>query len=212
MADTGWVSAGLGQSVSWAYSTVTWLNPTNVYVSDNVDASRRHYTDDITEYLRATTFGFAIPDGAVINGIEVRIEHMAAAAITIEDYSVKIVKAGSEQGDEKASAMVWETVDTYRVYGGAAILWGLAWTAANINASNFGVSISAVNYEESSTTAYVDHVQIKVYYTEPSTNTKINIGDAWKDGDEIKINIGDSWKPVIGIWQNIGDVWKKVFG
>lgn len=43
------------------------------------------------------------------------------------------------------------------------------------------------------------------------TNTKINIGDAWKDVTEIKINIGDTWKTVTSIKQNIGDVWKDIF-
>lgn len=43
------------------------------------------------------------------------------------------------------------------------------------------------------------------------TNTKINIGDVWKDVDSIQINISDTWKDVAEIKQNIGDVWKTVF-
>lgn len=45
----------------------------------------------------------------------------------------------------------------------------------------------------------------------PSTNTKINISDAWKDVDSMKINIGDVWKDVTEVKQNIGDAWKTVF-
>ena len=56
------------------------------------------------------------------------------------------------------------------------------------------------------------HMGISVTYTESTgTNTKINIGDAWKDVDAVKINIGDTWKEVVGIQQNIGDAWKTVF-
>ena len=212
MADTGWISAGLGQSIAWGSGNIHWTSPTNIYLSDNNHAYKRHYEMDVTHYLRATTFGFTIPTGAVINGIEARFERKAAAAYHIEDYSLRIVKAGSEQGDNKASAIVWPTTDTYKIYGGAADKWGLAWTVAQINASNFGVSISAVNWEETSCTAYVDHVQIRIYYTEPSINTKINISDVWKNGDEIKINIGDVWKPVVKMQINIGDVWKTIFG
>lgn len=212
MADTGWVSAGLGESIVWGSGTIHWTTPTNIYLSDNNYAYKSHGENDITHYLRATTFGFSIPVGSTINGIETRFEKKAAVALTIEDYSVKIVKAGSEQGTDKASAVVWTTTDTYYTYGGVSELWGLSWSVADINASNFGVSISAVNYEESSVTAYVDHVQIKVYYTPPSTNIKINIGDSWKDVDEVKINIGGSWKTVTKVQINIGDVWKDVFG
>ncbi|MBA7465158.1 hypothetical protein ES707_00320 [subsurface metagenome] len=130
------------------------------------------------------------------------------------DYRVYIVKAGSEQGDNKALGGAWPTSDTYFTYGSAADLWGLAWIVADINAANFGVSISAEfsEYDESSI-CDVDHIRITVYYTEVAlTNMKINIGDTFKDVDEIKINIGDSWKTVTKIQINIGDVWKTVFG
>ena len=48
-------------------------------------------------------------------------------------------------------------------------------------------------------------------WAEPSTNIKINIGDSWKDVEELKINIGDVWKTVTEVWINVGDVWKRVF-
>ena len=44
-----------------------------------------------------------------------------------------------------------------------------------------------------------------------TTNTKINIGDVWKDVADIKINIGDVWKDVADVQQNIGDSWKSVY-
>ena len=43
------------------------------------------------------------------------------------------------------------------------------------------------------------------------TNTKINIGDTFKDVSEMKINIGDTWKAVAEVKQNVGDAWKTVF-
>ena len=51
-----------------------------------------------------------------------------------------------------------------------------------------------------------------VWEAEVGTNTKINIGDAWKDVDSMKINIGGVWKDVTEVKQNIGDAWKTVFG
>ena len=43
------------------------------------------------------------------------------------------------------------------------------------------------------------------------TNTKINIGDTFKDVTEYKINVGDSWKTVTEMKVNVGDSWKTVF-
>lgn len=208
MADTGWVSAGLGQNIDRGQGD--WATPTNIYTSNNAYAEIDIPPEGLSDWLRATTFGFSIPAGSTINGIEARFEKRAENSL-IRDWDTKIVKAGSEQGDDKGQAG-WPTTDTYVVYGGAADLWGLTWTPAEINASNFGVSISARSYSPTTTYyALVDHVQIKVYYTPPSTNMKINIGDVFKDVDEVKINIADSWKTVTEVWINIGDVWKQVF-
>ncbi|MBA7641395.1 hypothetical protein ES703_49072 [subsurface metagenome] len=203
-------SAGLGQSI--VMGNRAWTTPTNIYTSNNAYARTGMARGDITHWLRATTFGFSIPDGATIDGIVAEFEKRATAS-GISDSSVQIVMAGSEQGDERAVAGYWPTSDTYIAHGGIADLWGLGWNAAAINASNFGVSIAARFVASDEKTVYIDHVRITVYYTEVAlTNMKINIGDVFKDVDEIKINVADVWKPVTGIWINIGDSWKKVFG
>lgn len=202
-------NAGLGQSI--AYGTKSWNTPTNIYSSNNAYAWAGLARGEYTYWLRATTFGFSIPDGATIDGIVAEFEKKATGS-GIVDFSVRIVMAGFEQGDEKKLLSYWPTSDTYISHGGAADLWGLGWNPAAINASNFGVSISARMSITGEQAAYIDHVRITVYYTEVAlTNMKINIGDTFKDVDEIKINIGDSWKTVSGIWINIGDAWKKVF-
>ncbi len=38
---------------------------------------------------------------------------------------------------------------------------------------------------------------------------QINIGDSWKDIQNIQINVGDSWKQLCDLNINIGDVWKN---
>ncbi|MBA7646731.1 hypothetical protein ES703_54497 [subsurface metagenome] len=48
-------------------------------------------------------------------------------------------------------------------------------------------------------------------YAEGYQLGQINIGDAWKDIQNIQINIGDSWKQItLGSGINIGDVWKNI--
>lgn len=39
---------------------------------------------------------------------------------------------------------------------------------------------------------------------------QINIGDSWKDIQNIKINVGDDWKQLVDGKINIGDVWKDI--
>jgi len=208
-------SAGLGQTIARVGGIVHWSNPTNIYTSNNVYATVELERPDYeySHWLRATNFGFSIPDGAIIAGIKVEIEKKSDEPTDVHDESVKIVDDGYETGDEKKLLGDWTTTDTYYVYGGASDLWGESWTPAQINASNFGVQLAAhFDVYDEYTDAYVDHIRITVYYTEPSTNMKINIGDNFKDVEEIKINIGDVWKPVVKMQINIGDVWKTIFG
>lgn len=203
-------SAGLGQSVTVG-GRYAWTSPTNIYTSNNVYAYVDLDYDELTELLRASTFDFSIPGGATIDGVVAEFEKKADLEYT-EDYECKILKQGTEQGDNKAKTGVdWPSSDTYVSYGGASDMWGVTLSPAEVNATNFGVSISAtyIGEEGEASILEVDHVRITVYYTLP---VNINIGDVFKGVTEVKINIGDSWKTVVKVQVNIGDSWKTVFG
>lgn len=115
-----------------------------------------------THYLKATNFGFAIPVGAEIMGIVVEVERKASGASVARDNRVRIVKGGAIGTTDKASASAWPTSDAYASYGSDSDLWGETWTRDDINASNFGVAISALAL--GSGTASIDHIRITVYY------------------------------------------------
>jgi len=206
--DTGWKSPGTMASDP-SVGTVNWNNPDEAKTSDNTYSSFRGLGESY--YLKATNFGFAIPAGATIDGIEVHIERFATAADSVEDLLVKIVKADGNYGAEnKALGGWWSIVESYFAYGGVADLWSEVWTPANINHVNFGVGLqaSAANL----IFGRVDHIKIKVYYTPLATDMKVNIADTFEDVDSIKINIGNVWKDVVKVQINIGDLWKDVFG
>lgn len=204
---------GVGLAVTINHgNNIDWQLINNIYVDDGSRCAVPIPVGQISDYIRCTTFGFAIPGGATIDGITARY-HIDESGSTIVDESVKIVKGGAEGGDEKKNPAEWPKPAAYRTYGGVLDLWGLAWTSADINAVGFGVSLAAENTGSRTRTAFIDYVSITVYYTEAvATNSKINIGDVFKDVDEIKINIADSWKTVTKIQINIGDVWKTIFG
>ena len=150
------------------YGTEKWGSTGNAKLSDN------RYTDvdladtDSSEYFECTMFGFGIPIGASIDGIEVTIER-SGESNALKDASVKIIKGGAVGGTEHKSASVWPTADEPASYGGSSDLWGLAWIDGDINANDFGVAIAAKRAVSTGTkkTASIDHVQIKVYYTVP---------------------------------------------
>ncbi len=115
-----------------------------------------------THFLEASDFGFAIPDEAAIQGITVEIERHASDNTGddfVVDSQIKLTN-GVDLSDNLATSAHWPLTDVFAVYGGD--LWGLPWTAEDINDSGFGVLISAnVNFN---VTALVDHVRVTIFY------------------------------------------------
>lgn len=149
-----------------------WSNSSNVYTSNGSKASTTISGNGQSANLDATGFGFSVPAGATISGIEVEIEREASNSSSIEDYDVYLLKNGSPSGSDKASSTDWTTNDSTRSYGNSTDLWGTTWTQAQVSASNFGVRLRARNHHDNNRTAYVDHIQIQVWYL-PAPSTTV---------------------------------------
>jgi hypothetical protein len=152
--------------------TLTWSNPNNSKVSDNVYATAQAPSSTYanTHYIKATNYGFSVPSGAVIDGIIVGVERKRNSFTLAQDFSVVIVKAdGSFGSQNKADTSTeWPTTDTYVNYGSSSDLWGETWTPADINDADFGVGFSAhVKQNPDDGTVNVDHIRITVHYTDP---------------------------------------------
>jgi hypothetical protein len=174
---SGPLSAGTSASVSFGGSDFNFSNPANIFSSDNNRASSTGLItlfNGETEYLQATNFGFAIPSTAIICGIVVEAEKSAVGIGTVlgiglsfvSDYSVRLVRNGVVTGNNKASASHWTTAENYHSYGGSNDIWGVAWTPADINSSNFGIAFSAnINgLAMLIPNVRIDHIRITVYY------------------------------------------------
>jgi hypothetical protein len=118
-----------------------------------------------SHYLKATNFGFAIPGGSQINGITCEAKYKQTNP-NIQDNSVKMVKGGTIGGNDNAKSGVnWTTTLTWNSYGSSSDLWGLTWTASDINASNFGFVLSCNNTAGGINTPSVDAMRITITYT-----------------------------------------------
>ncbi|WP_276501837.1 T9SS type A sorting domain-containing protein [Terrimonas pollutisoli] len=154
--------------------SITWSNLANTVLSDNSYSSAGTLLGVLatanTQYLVFKDFNFSLPAGAAICGIEVSREGSASGLLvgsSIRDNSVRIIKNNVIDGDDKASATNWTGSDATTTYGSVSDDWGLSWTAADINSSDFGVAISArmsAGLASLFLTANVDRVSITVYY------------------------------------------------
>jgi len=180
MPDTGFRSPGTAANADRS-GGVAWSNPGNIVSSNNVRAIAD--LDEVaSDWLRATNFGFTIPSDATIDGIEIAVErHHEGGGNPIQDQQCFLRKSTGQVGsDWAATATNWPTSDGTATYGGATSLFGTTWTPAEINNSAFGLDLSARKNPTSGVAreARVDHIQIKVYYTEAAgepVDTPVNV-------------------------------------
>jgi len=152
-----------------AVGTIAWSNPDNAKTQNNTYADVILTPLASSHYLKATNFGFTIPDGAIIDGVLVEIDRFATN-VAVKDKVASLVVAGAVAGGNRKAFPGWAVVDTdtYRIYGGILDVWGCALTPANVNAADFGVVLQVENTSAANThTAYVDHIRITVYYSFP---------------------------------------------
>lgn len=149
--------------------TVPWNQSAQAAISDNAYALALLGSGESTHYLYASHFGFSIPRGATIIGIEVSVERKSSSnANTVEDSAVRIVRAdGSLGATDKSLPTNWGTSDAYRTYGSSNDLWNeSSWSADAVNNPDFGLAFAArASGGTGARTASVDHIRITVTYT-----------------------------------------------
>ncbi len=160
--------ASSGPNYPGTAATDYWNNPNNIKADDGLVTSP---SIGGVEYLLTTNYGFNIPSGAVINGIVVEIEanyYYNGGLGWSYLENLQLVKGGTQQGTNKAADAGWQDVNPYptffiKTFGSSTNLWGLSWTIADINASNFGLYM--VKTEDPDAQTIFDFVRITVYYS-----------------------------------------------
>jgi hypothetical protein len=149
-------------------STTSWTNVASVNSSDDLYAipvANLPTSGNYTDFLRITNFQFSIPLGSVITGISVTVERSDANGKS-KDSKVQIIKGGSIGTADKKLNPAWSGTDAIQNYGTSSDLWSETWTAADINASNFGFAFAAerVGGGAQATLAKIDDVKITIHY------------------------------------------------
>jgi hypothetical protein len=146
---------------------VTWANPTNVFASDGVYATATIPGASVdSHYLKVTGFNFSLPTDATVNGIVVEIQRAGDAVPGVVDETIKLVKAGTITGNNKADTVTdWPVSEAFATYGTSSDTWGLTLTGADVNDATFGVAIQAKLNVAALHVAKVDYVRITIYFS-----------------------------------------------
>ena len=106
------------------------------------------FNGGISHYLKATNFNFNIPAGATIQGVTVAVNRSSTGTASpyIRDNSIRLIQQGNIVGSNRAQATDWPTTMGTATYGGLTDTWGTTGlSVSDINNSNFGVALSAIN-------------------------------------------------------------------
>ncbi|MEX2209411.1 MAG: hypothetical protein WD846_00710, partial [Patescibacteria group bacterium] len=147
--------------------TIAWTDPANGCADDATYASASLAAGEATHYLKATDFDFDIPANATVTGIVAEVEAISGfTGDDVNDNAVRIVKGGAIGATDRSDPTDWPSFgSTYISHGGSSDLWGETWTPADVNATDFGVAISAINNSASNRSAFIEAIRITVHYT-----------------------------------------------
>jgi len=149
-------SAGIG-SVAWSIASNA-LTSNNSYADASINGT--------TNYLKCTGYGFAIPTTATILGVAVNVERHSSSTSKSTDGAMRLVKAGTIGSIDRSTTTTYTTGDVSQTHGGSTDLWGVVWTPADINNTNFGAAFAAKTTK--TRTISVDHMPITVTYSAPA--------------------------------------------
>lgn len=131
--------------------------------------------------FQVSGFNFAaIPDTAVIQGVEVVVERQSNTANPAKDWVVDLL--GVEGGTvNKAKGVNWPNAIAAVTYGGATDMWGSQHlTPAALKSADFGVRVIAKEaIAATDSIGGIDYIKIKVYYIE--RDTKVYVWDGTSD-------------------------------
>lgn len=162
-----------GTASSQGAETAFWSNPSNAEADDGSYTTATLFGSDSSQQLRLTNFGFSIPGGSSIDGLELSIEKSKTGSGNIKDDSLSFRLSGGDVGSGFADSGDWPGSDAVTTYGGSSSAFGYAWVTTDINDSGFGIDIKCKETLGSLAIAQIDYVTIKIYYSSGGGSTGI---------------------------------------
>jgi len=148
------------------------LNPSNAFANDGLFAvdtnsgtnSNTSCTSSRKDRHIFYNYGFSIPSGATISGIEVRLDGRADSTSGSPRFCVEISWNGGASWTTAKSTSTLTTSEATYLLGGTADTWGRTWASGDFTNVNFRVRITDVA-SSTSRDFSLDWVGVQVRYT-----------------------------------------------
>jgi hypothetical protein len=153
--------------------------PANAHADDTLNAvdtdsgannSKASCTDSGKDKHQFYNYGFAIPSGVVINGIEVRLDAMVDGTGGAPKICVQLSGDGGASWTTAQNTPTLSTTMTTYVVGSSTNTWGRVWSANDVSNTNFRVRVIDVS-GNSSRDFFLDWVAVRVHLGDPVAPT-----------------------------------------
>lgn len=154
-----------------------WSEPENAKTSDDqyASASTTVLGGAITEWLKATSFGFTIPEGANVEvlGAVVGVEGHLSGPGAAKLYSSRVVIGGEIEASFDGDGVFASSDSVLSVGSSSEVPSDIS--PAQVNASNFGVAVRISMWSDTGekVTVNVDAITLTIYYTEAANPNRI---------------------------------------
>lgn len=120
-----------------------------------------------SRHLTCYNFGFNIPSTATIDGVSITVAGVPDANGAVYDQVIQLRRDNLNNlyGNNMSATQPWNINQPDHTYGSSTELWGLAWTPADVNSSDFGCYIKLDNSSGNAHTVQIDAVFITVNYS-----------------------------------------------
>jgi hypothetical protein len=139
------------------------LNPTNAFADGGGSASNVDGGGDRHRYY---DYSIAVPDACAVKGIEVRLDWWLSTTLDTNSMSVELSWDGGTSWTAAKTDAVETSSEHTALLGGAADLWGRAWTAGELSNATFRVRLTTncsglfCPFRD----FFLDWVPVRVYY------------------------------------------------
>ena len=137
------VTSGAGDNNGYEVNAANANADDGLYAVDNNSGTgtSTSCTSNSKDKHRYSNYGFSIPGGATIQGIEVRLNARVDSTSGAPTICVQLSWNGGTTWTTAKSTTTLATAETTRILGGVSDTWGRTWSSGDFSDANFRVRL-----------------------------------------------------------------------
>lgn len=139
-----------GTGASIVDTNTPWTNPQYLAQTDPRNfAECAMQADGFSQFIHGTNFGFTLPSGATVLGIQFSFtKFQNGHPKVITDSVIAAIKVAGGASNNNALPDGWPPEPTQFTYGSDTDTWGLSWVGSDVNDPGFGLAIAVQNNDD----------------------------------------------------------------